>query len=95
MSDEIHNAYANSVSVTLSVYDLTLYFGTQSAVAVGGDKSPMMEMVDRCHVHMSPQHAKALAALLVSNIIKYEAQHGIELPLPASVGAMWSEHIKP
>jgi hypothetical protein len=40
----------------------------------------MFETTDRCTVRMSPQHAKALAALLVHHIIQYEDAHDLELP---------------
>lgn len=91
--DQTHNAYANAVSVTLGIYDVALHFSTQSPVAVGGDTPPAVVVTDRCAIRMSPQHAKALAALLTHYILKYEKDYSVELPLPASTQDLWDRHI--
>jgi hypothetical protein len=89
-----HDAYANAVSITLGIYDVALHFSIQTPVAVGADKRPMFETTNPCSVRMSPQHAKALAALLAHHITNYEDTHDITLPLPASTQKLWDERIK-
>ena len=49
----------------------------------------MIEASEVFNVRMSPQHAKALAALLVHHVMGYEKQHNAELPLPPEIQGIW------
>ena len=90
MDEERTDFYANAVSVTTTIYDMTLQFRTQSAVAIEKNKAPILEARDLLNVRMSPQHAKSLAALLVRHVIDYERQHGLTLPVPPELQQLWN-----
>jgi hypothetical protein len=93
--DEKHlDFYANAVNVTTGVYDVTLYFRTQSPVFIEEDQQPTMEVSGTCSVRMSPQHAKSLAALLTKHVRQYEQDHELELPVPKNIQEFWKENIK-
>lgn len=86
--------YANAVNIGTSVYDLTLNFRLQS-----GEKNPetgeiIITVSAENNIRMSPQHAKALAALLVKHIKEYENQFSIELPLPEDITKIWEDEVK-
>ena len=57
---QIPSFYTNAVQLALSVFDLKLLFGV--TVSSDGHRAIMRPIAD---VVMSPQHAKALAAILV------------------------------
>jgi hypothetical protein len=88
MSEESIDVYANSVSVTTSIYDVILAFGTRTAITMQGQK-PLVEVDERCRIRMSPQHAKSLAALLVKHVTDYERQHNLKLPIPPEMEQLW------
>lgn len=101
MSDEkkVPVVYTNSVNVVTSLYDVTLRFGMQepSSTKPQGDKDEVIEVnvTPVVNVSMSPQHSKALAALLTRYILDYEHAHGVVLPMTESVKAIWDDLIKP
>jgi len=87
--------YANAVNISASLYDITLQFRVQAPVGpIEPGKEPIIETVAINNIRMSPQHAKALAALLVENIVKYENQFSNKLPIPPDLENMWSKYIK-
>jgi len=92
--EERNDFYANAVNVVTSIYDVTLNFRTQSPVSLEPGKDPLLEASGICNVRMSPQHAKALAALLIKHITKYEEDYQLDLPLPDDIAPMWQEHVK-
>ena len=54
---------------------------------------PVIVVNDEITIAMSPQHAKALAILLINNIIEYERQFKIKLPVPPDLQASWDKLI--
>ena len=89
MSQESIDIYANSVSVTTSVYDMTLAFGTRTAITLQQGQKPLVEVDEKCRIRMSPQHAKSLAALLLKQVMDYERQHNCALPLSPEMEQVW------
>jgi len=92
--DEDENFYANSVNVITSVYDITLNFSARIPISSEKDEAPEFKTSDICNVRMSPQHTKALAALLVKHIKQYESDYKIVLPIPKEVNDYWNEFVK-
>jgi flagellar protein FlaG len=70
-STDYRDSYANSVQVRMSIWDFFLVFGTLH-----------QEAVDQVHIenfqglYLSPQQAKALSNLLLSNVAQYEQNFG-------------------
>jgi hypothetical protein len=89
MAPESLDIYANSVSVTTSVYDVILAFGTRTAIGVQQGKKPLVEVDEKVRIRMSPQHAKSLAALLIKHVADYERQHELKLPIPPEMQQLW------
>jgi hypothetical protein len=81
--------YTNNVNVTTSVYDVTLRFTTRTPFGEGEELK--VEDMATLNVTMSPQHAKALAAILIKHVHDYEREMNIELPLTDSVRQLWDE----
>jgi hypothetical protein len=94
MSEEPIDVYANSVTVTTSVYDALLVFGTRTAVPMQQGQKPLIEVDEKCRIRMSPQHAKSLAALLLKHTTDYEKKHNLRLPIPPEMQQIWDELIK-
>ena len=94
MDENKYEFYANAVNVLTSVYDVTLSFRAQSPVVLEPDKAPIMQASEICNVRMSPQHAKALSAILLKHILQYEKENHIKLPLPDDVSQIWNEFQK-
>jgi hypothetical protein len=90
MSQESVDIYANSVSVTTSIYDVILAFGTRTAITLQQGQKPLVEVDEKCRIRMSPQHAKSLAALLVKHVTDYERQHSLKLPIPPEMEQLWA-----
>ncbi len=75
--NEIPDFYCDSVAFEVNAYGFTLALGKGQSQPEG--QAPVMRQLARAH--MSPQHAKVLARLLVMNVKRYEEQFGtIELP---------------
>ncbi len=89
MNEDRQDFYANSVNLITSIYDVTIQFRTQSPVSIELGKEPIIEAVGLLNIRMSPQHAKALAALLVKHISDYENQYGFELPIEEKLSEFW------
>ena len=93
--ESTHDHYTNSVHVITSLYEVVLNFWTETPVGKWvEDEKPTREVVDEFRVRMSPQHAKALAALLVKHVREYERQFGTQLVLPPELQMLWDEHAK-
>ena len=76
--DGVMDFYCDSVEFEVGAYGFTLGMGKAQS-AVEGAQPPRMTVIARAH--MSPQHAKVLAKLLVMNVKRYEEQFGqVELP---------------
>lgn len=69
-SPEYREAYANSVQVRASLWDLFLLFGTTKPHEVG------IEAVNFQGIYISPAQAKALLLLLQQNVSDYEKAFG-------------------
>ena len=93
MDDNRFDFYANAVNVVMGLYDLILSFSTQSFVGMQEGK-PVIESGSTCNVRMSPQHAKSLAAILVSNVKEYETKFNVVLPITEDLQKKWEEFIK-
>jgi hypothetical protein len=92
--EETKNFYTNAVSVLASLYDVTLQFKTQVPIGtLDPNKIPAIEVTDQFYVRMSPQHAKALAVLLLKNVQDYESQFQTKLVLPPEMEQMWADLI--
>lgn len=73
--------YTNGVQITASQWDFTcLFFHSVPAPAQPGEESITERRVAEVVV-MSPQHAKALAKILQTNVERWEALNG-EIYLP-------------
>ena len=70
--------YANNVALKTSIFDMTMEFGVMAEVQ--GD---VLAVRNVATVIVSPQHAKAIAALLTNHVEEYEKQFGA-LPTPLS-----------
>lgn len=94
MDQEHTDFYANNANIVASIYDLTLQFTAQKPMqSPVPDQPTPTEVIGVCNVSMSPQHAKAIAVLLVDNIIKYEKQTKTKLALPENLEELWMEYI--
>lgn len=100
MEEPVKTIYVNSVNVLSSVYDFTFLLRNQSpqlqqdgtVIQIHG--TPSLVIADEIMVRMSPQHAKALAAILVENIKHYEETSGFALPVPDEIKQKWEANIK-
>jgi len=77
-ADNYHQAYANSVQVRMTMWDLELVFGKikQNAAA---DGAPTVVIENFGAVTLSPSQAKALSEVLVQHVRMYEENFG---PIP-------------
>lgn len=76
-SEKFSKIYANAANLEMTPWDFSLIFGELKKT---GDKVVIEQSVA---VTMSPQHAKALAGVLVTHVKEYEKQVGeIKLPQP-------------
>ena len=100
MDEKSKNFYANAVNMSVSLYDVTFVFRSQSPLIddtgqlMQNNGQPLINVSDELVVRMSPQHAKALASLLVKNVIAYEKQFNLTLPLPPEIEQFWKENLK-
>jgi len=85
-----HDFYANAVNVVTGIYDVTLHFTIQSPVSMKKGEQPVIEVSRICNVRMSPQLAKALATLLVKQVVDYENANKVELPVPPNIQELWN-----
>lgn len=75
--DHLHEFYCDGVSFEINAYGFSLTMGKN----LTGQSSETPAMQALAKAHMSPQHAKVLAKLMVMNVKRYEEQFGqIELP---------------
>ncbi len=93
MAEPTNEYYANSVNMGIGLYDVTLIFSAQVPVIAEPGKTAMVQSSQNCIVRMSPQHAKALAALLVKHVKQYEQQFGMTLPLEPNIQEIWVAEI--
>ncbi len=70
-TDDYREGYANSVQIRLSLWDFFVQFGTASQTTPDTVNVNVFQ-----GVYLSPQQAKALAALLQQNLAHYEAAFG-------------------
>ena len=79
-ANDYRDSYANSVQVRLSIWDFFLVFGTLE------QQAPDQVRIENFQgVYLSPQQAKALSNVLVSNIAQYEQTFGtISLDAPGA-----------
>ena len=81
-TEDYRETYANSVQVRVNVWDFFLIFGTLQQ-----QSETQVEVRNFQGIYLSPQQAKALAAILQQNIAGYEGTFG-EIKLdPRMVGA--------
>jgi flagellar protein FlaG len=82
-SAEYRESYANSVQVRASLWDFFLLFGTIN------QSSPEQVTISNFQgVFLSPQQAKALAAVLTQNVQQYETTFGEIALAPHASGAV-------
>lgn len=92
LPDDQNSFYSNAVNVMTSVYDVTIQFRTQTPITTPAENQPVLiEAGDICNVRMSPQHAKALVAILAKHIMEYEQGHRVKLPLPPDMQNLWDK----
>ncbi|HCC79412.1 MAG: hypothetical protein A2X25_06800 [Chloroflexi bacterium GWB2_49_20] len=103
MDDNSKEFYTNAVNVIGSVFDVTLIFRSQSPqidangkiIDLNGSHSqPVLNISNEMIVRMSPQHAKALATLLVQQVVQYENSFKLTLPLTPELERIWTEQLK-
>src|SRR6266566_2007403 len=77
---DYREAYANSVQVRVNVWDFFLVFGTMQQ-----QSENQVEVRNFQGIYLSPQQAKALAAILQQNVSNYESTFGeIKLDPPVA-----------
>ncbi len=76
----VPDVYADSVQFEVTIYGFTLQFG-KAQPPPSGFKGKVPS-IPRVRVHMSPQHAKVLAAMMRKNVKAYEENAG-PIALPA------------
>jgi len=78
----VSDTYADSVQFFINAWGVTLEFGVIQPPPPGfkGQVPP----IPRVRVHMSPQHAKAMAKVMVKNVRAYEEAMG-KISLPAEL----------
>src|SRR5213083_1386468 len=81
-SPEYREKYANSVQVRVNVWDFFLVFGTLQQ-----QTENQVEVLNFQGIYLSPQQAKALAAILHQNVTNYESTFG-EIKLDPRVQAV-------
>ena len=99
MVDQRASIYVNAVNILVSLYDFSLDLRSQSPKLDQSGKilelqsQPLVEVTDEIVVRMSPQHAKALAAVLVKHVKEYEKRFNMNLPLPDDIKSLWEESV--
>jgi hypothetical protein len=68
---DYRETYANSVQVRVNVWDFFLVFGTMQQ-----QTENQVEVRNFQGIYLSPQQAKALAAILQQNVTNYEGTFG-------------------
>ncbi len=68
---DYRETYANSVQVRVNVWDFFLVFGTMQQ-----HSETQVEVRNFQGIYLSPQQAKALAAILQQNVSNYESTFG-------------------
>ena len=68
---DYRETYANSVQVRVNVWDFFLVFGTMQQ-----QSESQVEVRNFQGIYLSPQQAKALAAILNQNVSNYESTFG-------------------
>lgn len=68
---DYRETYANSVQVRVNVWDFFLNFGTMQQAS-----ETQVEVHNFQGIYLSPQQAKALAAVLNQNVANYESAFG-------------------
>ena len=68
---DYRETYANSVQVRVNVWDFFLVFGTMQQ-----HSENQVEVRNFQGIYLSPQQAKALAAILQQNVSNYESTFG-------------------
>jgi len=76
IEEDVPDVYANSVNMTMSVYDIVLQFGQMTDPKDGPKINAM--------VRMSPQHAKVFGMLLLKHLKKYEKDIG-KITIPSAM----------
>ena len=71
VTEDYRETYANSVQVRVNVWDFFLIFGTLQQ-----QSETNVEVRNFQGIYLSPQQAKALAAILQQNIAGYESTFG-------------------
>jgi Protein of unknown function (DUF3467) len=70
-TNDYRETYANSVQVRVNVWDFFLVFGTMQQ-----QSETRVEVRNFQGIYLSPQQAKALAAILHQNVSNYESTFG-------------------
>ena len=83
---EYRETYANSVQVRVNVWDFFLVFGTMQQ-----QTESQVEVRNFQGIYLSPQQAKALAAILQQNVNNYESTFG-EIKLDPRVATAGPVH---
>jgi Protein of unknown function (DUF3467) len=84
-TNDYRETYANSVQVRVNVWDFFLVFGTMQ------QSESQVEVRNFQGIYLSPQQAKALAAILQQNVSNYESTFG-EIKLDPRVVAAGPVH---
>ncbi|NPV86949.1 MAG: hypothetical protein HPY45_13190 [Anaerolineae bacterium] len=93
---ETHTFYATGVGLAFNVYNCTLQFRQELPEIPQDTETRGVNFLNHAQlsVLMSPQNAKALAALLTHFVLDYEKNLHVTLPIPDEMQKMWQEHIK-
>ena len=86
--------YTNAINIASSLYDVTLEFRANSPIPMKENHPPVVESKEVCTIRMSPQHAKALAILLLKQVEDYEKQFSLTLPVEVNIQSIWNNWFK-
>lgn len=83
MADSSFDLYADGVGLNIAPFGCALNFALSPAVPpAGGGAAPSQPQVT---VRMSLEHLKMMAFLVRRQLIEYERQSGISIPIPRDV----------
>jgi len=82
MTDPV-DLYSNQFQINMSAYDSTLNFLVSNPIPPAPGSTPQAERV--ATIRMSLEHLKVLAFLLHRQLIQFEGQAGVQIPIPMEV----------
>lgn len=91
----IPDYYSNAARISTGLHDVVLEFhlATPAPQVAVDETESNAESEILCRVRLSQQHAKAIAAYLVHQLLEYERNYEIEIPVRDDAKAIWNSII--